>query len=114
MNELIADKWVKALRSGEYSQAIGKLQTYAGFCCLGVLCKVGELEGVYVVMRGGTKQIHGEDLYAQSDVKEWSGIKTGIGVAEVLGNNCLTGLNDGGELNFSQIADLIEEHWNEL
>lgn len=33
-------KWIKALRSGEYRQARGRLQTERGYCCLGVACKV--------------------------------------------------------------------------
>jgi hypothetical protein len=33
--------WVEALRSGEYEQGNGKLQTLSGkFCCLGVACDV--------------------------------------------------------------------------
>lgn len=38
--------WLDALRSGEYSQAIGYLQTPEGHCCLGVLCDVAVKEGV--------------------------------------------------------------------
>lgn len=33
-------KWVAALRSGEYEQASGSLETFKGFCCLGVACKL--------------------------------------------------------------------------
>ena len=33
-------EWLKALRSGEYQQARGKLYDGTGYCCLGVLCKV--------------------------------------------------------------------------
>ncbi len=33
-------KWIRALRSGEYTQDVGALRTSDGFCCLGVLCDV--------------------------------------------------------------------------
>ncbi len=44
MKKNIATKWVKALRSGKYKQAYGRLHsvTPGGFCCLGVLCKTYE------------------------------------------------------------------------
>ena len=38
MNPQVKEKWVNALRSGEYSQCDGKLRSADGFCCLGVLC----------------------------------------------------------------------------
>lgn len=34
------NKWIKALRSGEYKQGTGELKTSRGaYCCLGVLAK---------------------------------------------------------------------------
>lgn len=39
MDKAVKEKWVAALRSGEYTQAQGTLKNAAGgFCCLGVLC----------------------------------------------------------------------------
>lgn len=40
MKPEIKEKWVAALRSGEYTQATGYLRTKEGFCCLGVLCDI--------------------------------------------------------------------------
>ena len=40
MKKEIADKWIAALRSGEYKQVQAYLHTQAGYCCLGVLCDV--------------------------------------------------------------------------
>jgi hypothetical protein len=34
------EKWVAALRSGEYKQIQGFLHTEGGFCCLGVLTDI--------------------------------------------------------------------------
>ena len=40
MNPQVKEKWVNALRSGEYKQDISRLRSNDGnsFCCLGVLC----------------------------------------------------------------------------
>lgn len=47
MNRQLRDDWVRALRSGKYEQ--WRDQLYApgktAFCCLGVLCEVGERLG---------------------------------------------------------------------
>lgn len=40
MNKEIKQKWVEALRSGEYKQGKGTLRTNNLFCCLGVLCDI--------------------------------------------------------------------------
>jgi hypothetical protein len=36
----VMDKWIAALRSGQYNQGRGKLKSSNGYCCLGVLCDV--------------------------------------------------------------------------
>lgn len=41
----LKDKWLKALRSGEYSQTSCTLKDSDGFCCLGVLCDVIDPNG---------------------------------------------------------------------
>lgn len=38
--EFIRDKWIPALRSGEYTQTQNRLTDGVGFCCLGVACDV--------------------------------------------------------------------------
>lgn len=48
MNEQLKNKWVSALRSGEYDQTSGYLKVRRGdgslaYCCLGVLCELMEL-----------------------------------------------------------------------
>lgn len=40
MKPEVKEKWLKALRSGEYKQTIRFLHTKEGFCCLGVLCDI--------------------------------------------------------------------------
>lgn len=40
MNKEVKEKWIAALRSGNYKQCKGMLRSSDGFCCLGVLCDV--------------------------------------------------------------------------
>lgn len=40
----IQTKWLEALESGNYKQGQGYLKNKDGYCCLGVLCEVMELE----------------------------------------------------------------------
>lgn len=49
MNPEVKQKWIDALRSGNYEQGSEKLRSVSGYCCLGVLC----------------------DLYAQEYNTEW-------------------------------------------
>ena len=46
MNQEIKARWVAALRSGEYPQAINRLRFEDGYCCLGVLCELAVADGV--------------------------------------------------------------------
>ncbi len=112
----IKKRWVEALRSGEYNQAIGSLRktlddgVTVGYCCLGVLCDVVRFD----------PEIHGEaDMH-------WDGNRFGGLTAEppfaidqyvtVGGSDDWTALierndGDGGpRRTFTQIADLIERH----
>lgn len=52
MEKALKEKWLKALRSGQYKQTIGALKTQSKngdcrYCCLGVLCDVSG-EGKWV------------------------------------------------------------------
>lgn len=40
MDANLKEKWVAALRSGDYEQCQSRFEFNGGFCCLGVLCKV--------------------------------------------------------------------------
>lgn len=40
MNPQVKQKWIDALRSGEYNQGSYKLRSGNGYCCLGVLCDI--------------------------------------------------------------------------
>lgn len=46
MKPEIAQKWVEALRSGNYTQTTKTLRDDKGYCCLGVLCDLASQEGI--------------------------------------------------------------------
>lgn len=107
MNKVIKAKWLKVLRSGEYSQTRGKLRGNGRYCCLGVLCDIVDKNG------WGVRFIS-KDPYPSKSVLEKSKLKL---------RDCfsLSNRNDGdvkpkGRLddstrgwNFKEIADYIEE-----
>jgi hypothetical protein len=117
MKPEIKKQWVAALNSGAYKQTINYLKDDTGFCCLGVLCdlylkehneKWEERESY-----NGTKYFIDdyEDEQLPRPVQRWAGL--GQGVPDV----CLDGdyrslaeLNDEGNYDFKQIAQIIEEH----
>ena len=43
-DQALKQKWIAALRSGEYPQTRRTLHNGDGYCCLGVLCEVAGLE----------------------------------------------------------------------
>jgi len=108
----IAKKWVKALRSGKYGQTTDELQDDGGFCCLGVLCEIAPKKLRALSKEFNYKYLEGEDLDCQPAIKEWAGINSGAGVFEN-GEN-LVDYNDSATKDFDEIADIIEERWEEL
>ena len=123
MNAEWKQKWVDALRSGEYEQAEGKLRRISGYCCLGVLCDLvkGELGLEW-------KQWDGENYFElgagganaglPKSVTDLVGLPDDVGLVKlprpikitnrVEGN--LAYLNDAGA-DFNFIADVIEEQF---
>lgn len=109
MKKEIKDKWVAALRSGDYEQGKYKAKIGNKYCCLGVLIDVFLKEkGLTWLDRTTTKAFMGEDAinYAQSvylpkDVADWAALKTPIGVYGKM--------NDFQNKTFNEIADFIEE-----
>ena len=109
MKEDIKNLWVDALRSGEYNQTKASLQD-EGYCCLGVLCKVGEKEGILVNTNSDGK-LEGVSLSDQGSITEWSGAsyfdQSGV-------QNILMGMNDDDGKTFEEIADHIDNHWEKI
>ena len=121
MKKEIAEKWVAALRSGEYKQVKSTLFDGEGYCCLGVLCKVMGRNFVrnnnynpksYIV--DGTSS----SWMLPPEVKAFAGMRTINGDlnerdSKTYEDLTLIHLNDGGE-SFDHIADVIEQKWEIL
>jgi hypothetical protein len=131
MNPQIKQKWLNALRSGEYQQTKGFLRKEDGFCCLGILCDLyGKENNVEwnLTNNGHNYKFQESESYLPSSVMEWSGL-SGNGKTLSVEQACsqlkrelihvnlggetnlpfFSGLNDSGS-TFNEIADLIEEH----
>lgn len=116
MNTEIKNRWVKALRSGEYEQGKDRLCSMdKKFCCLGVLVDL------YVKETGATWAIQeddsGVDCYSMGcnwgslpdEVIDWSGLADqDPQVRELDSGRTLSALNDSFDRSFEEIAVLIE------
>jgi hypothetical protein len=136
MKTEIKQKWVNALRSGEYEQSKGYLYSEDGYCCLGVLCDiycketnqewttVNESGDEYIeseitdgLVTNGYFYLNGESEFLPQCVVEWSGMESRDPYVDV-DDNEETGvvreqivvLNDNGT-PFAEIADLIEKQF---
>jgi len=124
MKKEIADKWVAALKSGKYEQSRLRLKTSEGYCCLGVLCDISGLGKWEVDERGIDKIVYkyvkendtAETALLSSTVTDWAGMINHAGQLpiEVIGVKYLFQLNDSGKMNFNQIADIIEKHYESI
>jgi len=142
MRKDVAEKWVAALRSGKYEQGTAALctlipymeleETAEQFCCLGVLCEVVRddpdflaeypeynteiVEGGAVNYRAyGANHRDTAHEYLPSSVVAWVQMKSNDGAIAIDGD-CgllLSHMNDTGT-PFSEIAELIEAHVEEL
>ena len=110
MKKDVMEKWVAALRSGEYKQGRGWLISKENeYCCLGVLCEISptDLNQNY------------NNLFPNGSTLRWAGLKTNDGRLPKIyktkkePSNLLTDLNDRG-LSFKQIANIIEHNYKEL
>ena len=118
MNPVVKEKWLEALRSGEYKQVDGFLRTRSdGYCCLGVLSQIASDEGVV----DQPKEVNGayrwtnengasNNMYLLPEVMEWAGLDSHSGSITTEDYHLsLSQKNDEGT-PFSEIADLIEKH----
>ncbi len=97
-------KWVKALRSGKYSQTKEVLENKEGYCCLGVACDIF-IEKKYI-NKGTLGVIVGVLPNDQELSPEWlNGINDDF---HDLTELYLTNLNDTLNYTFDEIADCLE------
>jgi hypothetical protein len=131
----IKEKWLAALRSGEYKQGKGYLKEIDGatgearYCCLGVLCDLAVKDGLDLPnrnpLRASGKNGVGYQTYGPAftvlpyEVEEWADMpdvnpRVPLPAARGRATYTLAELNDGnGNLaprTFEEIADIIEEH----
>ena len=109
MNQQVKQKWLSALRSGDYKQTQDHLRINDRFCCLGVLCDLyGKEHNVeWNLVKDGTYSFQDNGAILPFPVVEWAGV--GSRVPEIC-DTSLVELNDDGS-TFNEIADLIEEHF---
>ena len=95
--------WLAALRSGDYAQAKNRLRKAGDkFCCLGVLCDLGDKSDVTWVTESGSYR-YGIDTCLLP-----ISILTATGLSPVAQTK-LAAMNDDG-CTFNEIADWIEEN----
>lgn len=98
MDAQLKQRWVAALRGGDYSQGMGTLFNGKHYCCLGVLCVVKGIE------------FSPENNPVLPDNPEWDGeYKTLFPDISRDELDRLWGKNDSGT-PFAIIADYIEEN----
>lgn len=120
MNEDIKNKWVRALRSGEYRQTKTKLKNQNGYCCLGVLCELYSKETKNAAFSSqpvywcadGTHEILDEVSLLPVPIIQWAEMKSSDGNLPQM--NSLAYQNDYAGSNFEEIADYIEKYWEVL
>ena len=108
------EKWIEALRSGEYEQTTGVLRNEKGYCCLGVLCDIYNKEtgeGGWIQYAGDGYSFNGLEVYPPDEVCRWTGMENIPSILSLDGET-LIGQNDGG-VPFNEIADVIERHFKE-
>lgn len=112
MNPIIKQRWVDALRSGNYAQGTGFLRQEGDglpvdkWCCLGVLCDLGAQDGYGHWQDTGIVGTYVDGLEHKAEtmptalILEWADLsqKSADGLAN---------LNDCGE-TFASIAEHIE------
>lgn len=102
--KVFAEKWVEALRSGEYEKGIGYLFKYNTYCCLGVGC----------VILGADKNTMAEkEITTSSDweldiLKIKNSFPRELQDTELMEN--LIYFNDNEGKSFNEIADWLEEN----
>ena len=127
MNPEVKQKWIDALRSGEYEQGSEKLRSVSGYCCLGVLCDIyaKETNTEWEFRGNGETNLQPMDYWYFDDqseflpesVMDWAGLSLNCLVVKIdveeddedpwFYNEGLAELNDSG-YTFNDLSKLIE------
>lgn len=114
MNQEIKQRWITALRSGQYKHGIGNLKINDCFCVLGILCDIHAQEtgNTWEKEDGFARELYlGKYGELPEEVVEWAGLD---GVSPKVGAYDLTEINDlfrtsDGKL-FEHLASVIEDY----
>lgn len=112
MNPEIKQRWVAALRSGEYKQAHHKLaDAHGGYCCLGVLCdlyaKENGMHNLYELESDEQDELPGVLVTAWAALSKDMRVEIDGVVGALFSHN--DGFNGHDPRTFSEIAAAIEE-----
>jgi len=106
-NKEAIQKWVDALRSGKYTQALGYLERDDKYCCLGVAEHING--GVHNTFASGLNK---ENLkYYFNDEFFKSEIPVKYNGKKVLLSSLNDGLDGYESHTFEEIADIIEDNF---
>jgi len=110
MNQDIKQRWVDALRSGEYEQGLGCLHNSSdnSFCCLGVLTDLYIKEHGQQWHRPNIRTrltFQGEDAILPHGVMQWAGLNS---ACPRVGGSDIASHNDYG-ISFNRLAAFIED-----
>lgn len=117
MNPEIKQRWIEALKSGQYWQGKNLLKQEDSegqitYCCLGVLCELyledyPEAFGGWVRTEKGEFSLDSQGAALPGAVREWSGMESSLGGYG--GGGALFLDNDTYNKSFGEIAEIIEE-----
>lgn len=117
MNPEIKQKWLNALRSGEYSQGRYQLRDDCNhFCCLGVLTDLylketnqEWIEGLEQFAYFAPSRLGDNGEVLTQEVIEWADLKEHNPTISIrTGDKQISDLNDFERFSFDEISDLIE------
>lgn len=114
MKEDIKNLWVEALRSGKYKQSKNRLKTDDGYCCLGVLCEISNLDTFIKPLECDYYVYFKNFTMPNLLVRQWAGLKEDSQYLDKDPLEILAQLNDRDGYSFNQIADYIENSWKDL
>ena len=100
----IKQRWIDALRSGQYLQGRGQLQADGKFCCLGVLC---EVLGIAAVTLDQRVYYGGCDVGLPREAVQHTGIRN-CTIVKIDGRSRPLPYHNDLGATFEQIAQAIE------
>ena len=116
MKKRIKNRWIKALKSGEYVQGKDRLYNPEDntYCCLGVLCKLYAKDKKKGLQKVINMPGSDEGAVLPSAVAKWAGIEGELDIYN--SPNVITStrqvelvtLNDHDNLTFEEIADILK------